>query len=43
MKNYKMIKNIFLKKMNWTEEKLKNYLNRPGKSHLAYPSEKKIL
>ena len=27
--------------MNWSE-KIKNYLNRPGKSHLAYSSEKKL-
>ena len=35
-------KEYFLKKMSWSEEKLENYLNRPGKSHLSYPNEKKF-
>ena len=35
-------KNYFLKKLDWTEEKFLNYLNRPEKSHLSYPSEKKF-
>ena len=29
--------------MNWKEEKLTEYLDRPEKSHLSYPSEKKII
>ncbi len=35
-------KEYFLKKMSWSEEKLQNYLNRPARSHLSYPSEKKF-
>lgn len=35
-------KEYFLKKMNWKEEKLTEYLDRPEKSHLSYPSEKKL-
>ena len=30
----------FLKKMGWTEQDLKNYLDRPIVAHTAYPSEK---
>jgi N-acetyl sugar amidotransferase len=30
----------FQKKMNWTEDKLNAYLNRPAKSHSNYDSEK---
>jgi len=30
----------FLKKMKWTPEQLKNYLQRPEKPHDSYPSEK---
>ena len=29
----------FLKKMNWTEDHLQDYLLRPEKSHATYPSE----
>ncbi|MDP3776383.1 N-acetyl sugar amidotransferase [Methylotenera sp.] len=29
----------FLKKMNWTEDHLQDYLLRPEKSHTTYPSE----
>lgn len=35
-------KEYFLKKINWTEKKFDNYLNKPEKSHLSYPSEKKL-
>ena len=35
-------KEYFLKKMNWSKEKLNNYLKRPEKSHLSYLSEKKF-
>jgi len=35
-------KEYFLKKMGWTQEKLIEYINRPEKSHLSYPSEKKL-
>jgi len=31
---------FFLKKMNWTEEQLKNYINKTEKSHSLYKSEK---
>lgn len=31
----------FLKKMGWNAQQLKDYIARPGKSHLAYPSELK--
>ena len=33
-------KEYFLKKMSWSNEKLENYIKRPEKSHLSYPSEK---
>jgi hypothetical protein len=33
-------KEYFLKKMNWTEKKLKDYINRPPKSHKAYSNSK---
>ena len=35
-------KEYFLKKMNWSEEKLKNYIERPAKSHDQYPNSKFI-
>ena len=38
----KIDKEYFLKKMNWSKEKLNNYLKRPEKSHLSYLSEKKF-
>jgi N-acetyl sugar amidotransferase len=34
-------KQYFLKKMGWSEQKLSDYLARPGKPHDAYPSEAK--
>lgn len=33
-------KEYFLKKMNWDENKLIEYLNRPPKSHMNYPNSK---
>lgn len=33
----------FLKKMNWTETELNNYLSRPEKSHDIYSTEKTIM
>jgi N-acetyl sugar amidotransferase len=35
-------KEYFLKKMNWTEKKLKNYIQRPAKSHYQYPNSRFI-
>ena len=35
-------KQYFMKKMGWTTEKLEDYLRRPGKSHMEYPSEKPL-
>lgn len=35
-------KRYFLKKMSWSNQDLNNYLSRPPKSHLNYPSEKKM-
>lgn len=32
----------FLKKMGWSKNQLEAYIDRPGKSHTAYPSEKKL-
>jgi len=32
----------FLKKMGWSRDQLEDYLSRPGKSHLDYPSEKPL-
>ena len=32
----------FLKKMNWTINQLNEYISRPEKSHLLYPSEKHL-
>jgi N-acetyl sugar amidotransferase len=32
----------FIKKMGWTIEQLDDYVNRPGKPHLAYPSERPL-
>ncbi len=32
----------FLKKMNWSEDDLKNYLSKPEINHLVYGSEKKL-
>jgi len=32
----------FLKKMNWSEVNLEDYINRPGKSHADYPNEKEM-
>ena len=34
--------NYFLKKMNWSMDQLSNYIARPEKSHLLYPSEKSL-
>ena len=31
---------FFLKKMGWSQEKLDDYLHRPGKPHDAYGTEK---
>lgn len=39
-KQLKEDKFFFLKKMNWTEEELKNYINKTEKSHSLYKSEK---
>jgi N-acetyl sugar amidotransferase len=35
-------KQYFLKKMNWTMNQLVEYISRPEKSHLSYPSEKPL-
>ncbi len=35
-------KEYFLKKMGWTKANLDEYLSRPGKLHLTYPSEKPL-
>jgi N-acetyl sugar amidotransferase len=35
-------KQYFLKKMNWTEEQLEEYLVRPECSHLNFPSERPL-
>ena len=35
-------KEYFLKKMNWNESILLNYINRPPKSHMNYPNSKFI-
>lgn len=35
-------KKYFLKKMGWTNKDLEEYINRPGKSHSDYPSEKSL-
>ena len=40
--NLKEDKEYFLKKMNWDEEKLENYINRPAKSHAEYKNSKFI-
>lgn len=32
----------FLKKMKWTQEQLKNYIERPAISHAKYPTEKPL-
>ena len=39
---FEIDKEYFLKKLSWTEKKFENYLNKPEKSHLRYPSEKKL-
>jgi N-acetyl sugar amidotransferase len=33
-------KNYFLKKMGWTQTQLQQYIDRPGKPHSIYPSER---
>ncbi len=38
--NLKEDKEYFLKKMNWNEKDLNNYINRPAKSHAQYPNSK---
>ena len=35
-------KEYFLKKMNWTNQELIDYIARPSVSHNFYPSEKKL-
>ena len=40
--NLKEDKEYFLKKMNWNEEDLNNYISRPAKSHSLYPNSKFI-
>ena len=35
-------KEYFLKKIGWQDEDLTEYINRPSKSHLDYPSEKPL-
>ena len=35
-------KDYFLKKMQWSESQLEEYLTRPPISHLSYPSDKKL-
>ncbi len=39
---FKEDKEYFLKKMNWSENKLNDYMNRPPKSHEDYPNSKFI-
>ena len=34
--------NYFIKKMGWSKDDLKQYLERPEKSHSLYPSEEKL-
>ena len=35
-------KNYFLKKMNWTEDDLQEYINRKPVEHCVYPSEENL-
>lgn len=35
-------KHYFVKKMGWTMEQLDAYVKRPGKPHMAYPSERPL-
>ena len=42
LEDEKKDKKYFLKKMNWTEERLNNYINAPEIAHDQYGSEKKL-
>ena len=42
VRQFEQDRSYFLKKMNWTEIQLDEYINRPGILHDKYPTEKPI-